>query len=145
MAKKRKRVSRSEPSTKCFSLGATVGHMMALSGEAIHALKSGDQLQARQAFDYIEHEAKEFGRLMGKRLDPDHREASKRIQETSKTIVKELKPSSVDPLAVDKRAPLGKKALEMLHDVRSLLEAGNSACGNFPEAQLRSKPFPKGK
>lgn len=126
-------------------MGATVGHMMALSGEAIHAIKSGDQIQARQAFDVLEHEAKEFGRLMGPRLHSDDRDASKRIQTTAREMMKELKPTGIEMLSSEKRAPLGKKALEMLHDVRSLLEAGNSVCGNFPDAELRSKPFPRGR
>lgn len=144
MAKKRKAL-RPEPSSKCFSVGATVGHMLALSGEAHQAIRSGNQIQAHQAFDTLEFEAKEFDRLMGRRLDPDDRKASKRIRSVSKGLMKELDHSTLEPLAIGKREPLGRKALEMIHDVRSLLKAGNSVCGNFPVEELRAKPFPKGR
>jgi hypothetical protein len=138
MARKRKR---SKESANCFSLGATAGHMLALSGEAHAAVRDGHRISAHDALDIIEFEAKEFARLMGRRLHPDEREAAQRIQKTAKAIMKEIKPSASGLLEIEKRDPLRRRALEIVHDVRTLLKSGNSACGNFPVEELRAKPF----
>lgn len=146
MAKK-KRWHPEEP-TKCFAMGATVGHMLALSGEAHDAVRDGRRVGAYQAFDILEYEAREFQKLMGRRLDPEGREVVRRIQKTAKAVMKEIKPFEqleLKPIERKKRNSLSEKAMEMIHDVRALVKEGNVECGNLPDAELRSKPWPRGK
>lgn len=120
-----------------------MGHMLALSGEAHDAVQDGRRGRAYQTLDVLEFEAKEFERLMGRRLNPEVREAAKRIRKTAKALMKEIKPSEPKPLELEKREPLGRKTIKMIHDVRSLVKEGNSQCGNFPDAELRAKPRPR--
>lgn len=138
--RKRKKQETERP-TKCFSLGATVGHMLALNGEAAAALEGSRWGVAYSAYDILEFEAKEFQRLMGRRLSGEEKKAAKRIQATARTIMKGMKLEEYKQIEVKDPMALRDKAGWIVHDIRSLLEEGNRVCGNRAEAELRAKPY----